>query len=246
MQRRALLEKEARVRRAICAIEAAERAFDTSEPAGTAALKKIIEVIRVQEAIEIMRRYYSTDEAWEQRKSYYEEGPGPEWRSLYRDAAELLRKDPASKPVQVVADRWLLLSVRAVKGDPAVQQDSGRAWMDREHWPVAMKARIAEFKLEEITELIQRGALCARKKYFSEGAWARVVEMRKQSAQLFPSTWQARADLFRTVDAAIAKGTAAGQAHRFANEWAALFEVDSGGDPEVKQGLMRCRADRPN
>jgi DNA-binding transcriptional MerR regulator len=246
MQRQALLEKEARVRRAIRAIEAAERAIDGGEPAGTAALKKIIEVIQVQDAIEIMRRYYDTSEAWEKRKSYYEEGPGPEWRALYRDAAELLGQDPASEAVQALADRWLLLTVRAIKGDPAVQQDSGRAWMDREHWPVAMKARIAEFRLEDVTELIKRAALCARRKYFSEAAWTRVVEMRKQSGQLFPPTWQARVDLFRAIDAAMAECTAAEHSHRFANEWTTLFDVDSGGDHSVKEGLMRCWADRPN
>lgn len=246
MQRQALLEKEARVRRAIRAIEAAERALVAGEPAGTAALKKLIEVIQVQDAIEIMRRYYDTAEAWQKRKSYYEEGPGPEWRTLYHDVAELLGHDPANEAVQALADRWLLLTVRAIKGDPAVQQDSGRAWMDREHWPAEMKARITEFRLEEVTELIRQAALCSRKKYFSEAAWTRVVEMRKQSGQLFPPTWQARVDLFRKVDAAIAEGTATMQAHRFANEWAALFDVDSIGDHAVKDGLMRCWADRAN
>jgi hypothetical protein len=44
----------------------------------------------------------------------------------------------------------------------------------------------------------------------------------------------------------MAARTAAGQAHRFANEWTALFEVDSGGDPGVTEGLMHCWADRPN
>jgi hypothetical protein len=44
----------------------------------------------------------------------------------------------------------------------------------------------------------------------------------------------------------MAERTATEQAHRFANEWAALFDVDSGGDPGVKEGLMGCWADRPN
>jgi hypothetical protein len=33
-----------------------------------------------------------------------------------------------------------------------------------------MRTRIAEFRLEEITELIRQAALCAKKKYFSEAA----------------------------------------------------------------------------
>jgi len=167
MQRQALQEKQAQLDRAIRVIESAERALETGELPQAQALQKIIEVIRVQDAIEAMKRYYSTDEEWEKRKRYYEEGPGPEWRLLYRDAAALIGHDPASPQVQSLADRWLLLTVRAATGDPAVQQDSGKAWLDREHWPVAMKERIAEFRLEEISELIRQAALCVRKKYFS-------------------------------------------------------------------------------
>jgi hypothetical protein len=118
MQRRALQQKHAQVGRAIRAIEAAERALQTDELAGTPALRKIIEVIRVQDAIEAMKRYYRTDEEWEKRKRYYEEGPGPDWRTLYRDAAALLGEDPASEKVQSLADRWLVLTVRAASGDP--------------------------------------------------------------------------------------------------------------------------------
>jgi DNA-binding transcriptional MerR regulator len=244
MQRRALREKQAQMERAIHAIEAAERALETGL-AGTVTLQKIIEVIKVQDAIEAMKRYYSTDEAWEQRKLYYEQGPGPEWRALYRDAAALLGQDPAGEKVQELAGRWLALTVRAVEGDPAVQQDSGRAWMDREHWPATMKARMAEFRIEEITELIRRAALCARKKYFSEEAWDLVVEMRKQSG-LWSPTWQARVDLFRAVEGALGAGASVEEGRRFAGEWVSLFETDSGGNAAVKAGLLRCWADRRN
>jgi len=246
MQRRALEEKQAQVGRAIRAIEAAERALQTDELAGTASLQKIIEVIKVQDAIETMKRYYTTDEEWEKRKRYYEEGPGPEWRALYRDAAALLGEDPASEKVQALADRWLVLTVRAASGDPAVQQGSGKAWMDREHWPPPMKARIAEFRLEEITELIRHAALCARKKYFSEEAWDTLVEMRKQSGQLCPPTWQARVDLFRAVEAALGEGPAGEPARRLVEQWKALFDTDSRGDAGVKAGFLRCWADRRN
>jgi len=135
MQRRALQEKQTQVERAIRAIEAAEHALENDAPASTQGLRKIIEVIKMHDAIETMKRYYSTDEEWGKRKGYYEEGPGPEWRALYRDAAECIGEDPGSEKVQSLADRWLLLTVRAANGDPAVQQDSAKAWMDREHWP---------------------------------------------------------------------------------------------------------------
>jgi DNA-binding transcriptional MerR regulator len=246
MQRRALQEKYMRVGRAIRAIEAAERALEKDELAGTPALQKMIEVIRMQDAIEAMKRYYCTDAEWEKRKRYYEEGPGSEWRTLYRDAAALIGADPASEEVQSLADRWLALTVRAASGDPAVQQDSGRAWIDREHWPAAMKARIAEFRLEEITELIRQAALCSRKKYFTEAAWDLVVTSRKRTGQLMPATWQAHVDLFRETAAALEEEPAGEQGQRLARRWMALFDADSGGDASVKAGLLRCWADRRN
>ncbi len=245
MQRRALQQKLTQVGRAIRAIEAAERAIQTDELAGTTALQKIMEVITVQDAIEAMKQYYGTEEEWEKRERYYQEGPGPEWRMLYRDAAALLGEDPASEKVQSLADRWLVLTVRAASGDPTVQQDSQKAWVDREHWPAAMKARIAEFRLEEITELIRQAALCARKKYFSEAAWTMAVNMRKRTG-LMPPSWQAHVDLFRAAEAALGEDPAGELGKRLARKWMALLDADSGGDSSVKAGLVRCWADRRN
>jgi len=59
MQRRALLEKQAQVARAIRAIEATEGALASDSSAGPTALQKLIEVIRLQNAAETMRRYYT-------------------------------------------------------------------------------------------------------------------------------------------------------------------------------------------
>jgi hypothetical protein len=117
--------------------------------------------------------------------------------------------------------------------------------MDREHWPTAMKARMAEFRMEEITELIRQAALGARKKYFSEEAWDSVVEMRKRFG-LWSPTWQARVDLFRAVEAALSAGANVEEGRRFARQWVSLFETDSGGDAGVRAGLLRCWADRRN
>ena len=245
MQRRALQEKYAQVGRAIRAIEAAESVLKADSLAGTSALQKVIEVIRVQDAIEVMKRYYSTDEEWEKRKRYYQEGPGPEWRELYRDAAALLGEDPASEKVQSPGDRWLALTVRAASGDPTVQQDSQKAWIDREHWPAAMKERVAEFRLEEITELIRQAALCARKKYFSETAWDLVVAKRKRTG-LMPQTWQGHVDLFRDAEAMLEEDPTSDSGKHLAERWDGLLDADCDGDASVRAGLVRCWADRPN
>ena len=93
----------------------AEDAVQTGKRAEPAILKQIIEVIEMQNDIEAMKKYYSTDEAWERHRRFYEEGPSREWRELYRDVAAVLGEDPASEVAQELADRWLELGVRAIQ-----------------------------------------------------------------------------------------------------------------------------------
>src|SRR5258707_10308452 len=160
----------------------------------------------MQNDIEAMKKYYGTEEAWQRRRRYYEEGPSPEWEEFYHDVSAALQEDPASATAQALADRWLKLSVRAYTGDPEVQIDSNTAWMHREHWPAAMKRRITEFNLEEVNEFIKQAAQSSTKKYFSAEAWASLEETRKKpvedfsTAQHYSALWQTRVDLFRDIE----------------------------------------------
>ena len=245
LQRRALEERQAFLGRAIKAIREAEAAIDPGKPLATAMLRKIIEVINLQDAIEAMKKYY-TDVEWQKRKRYYEEGPGPEWRALYRDARAALGEDPGGDKAQALSDRWLELTQKAAAGEPDYQQDSMKAWLDRKNWPAEMKQRITEFRLEEVTEFIKQAALSSRKRYFSAEAWVKVVEARKQAGQLYPKTWQEHVDLFRDAAAASGEDSTGERAGDFAARWRALVDADSGGDAEVRAGLTRWWADRRN
>ena len=169
LQRRALEDRQMLLGRAIRAIGAAEASTQSGQTGAAtdpALLKKVIEVLHMQDGIEGMKKYYSTEEAWEKRRRYYEEGPSPEWQALYRDVSAALDADPGSDTAQALAERWLELSIRAAQGDPEVQLDSPTAWMDREHWPAPMKRRIAEFNLEAVSEFIAQVAAASRKKVF--------------------------------------------------------------------------------
>jgi DNA-binding transcriptional MerR regulator len=251
-QRQAIEEKQELLKRAVRAIRAAEESIKPGQPADPAILKKIIEVINMQEGIELMKKYYS-EEAWERHRRYYENGPAPEWLELYRDANTLLGEDPESPEAQALADRWLKLSVRAYSGDPEVQTDSPTAWMDRENWPPAMKQRITELNLEEVSTFLRRVAVSARKRYFSETAWTRFVELRGRATAEDPATvsrvsrfWQARVDLFRDVEAAENEDPTGERGHALAQRWIAQLEDESSGDAEIKVGLMKAWADRQN
>ncbi len=105
LQHRALQEKQAHMTRALRAIEVARRALEERTADAPSVLKDTIEVIRMQDAVEAMKRYYRSADEWEKRRRYYEEGPAPEWRALYRDAANHLGEDPGSESVQALADR---------------------------------------------------------------------------------------------------------------------------------------------
>lgn len=245
-QRRALEEKQRILARAVRVIRAAEASIQPGEPADPTVLRTIIEVIDMQEGIEQMKRYYS-EEGWEQRRRYYEEGPSPEWLALYRDANAMREVDPGSPQAQALADRWLELSVRAYRGDPNVQTDSPTAWADREHWPAAMKQRISQLNLEEAWAFIQRVVLCARKKYFSDSAWARFVELRHQAAEN-PETasraWQTRVDLFRDTAHAQHEDPESDKGRELAQRWSAMLEAQSAGDAEIRAALVTMWSDR--
>ncbi len=246
-QRRALEEKQRILSRAVRAIRIAEESIKPGEPADPTVLRTIIEVIDMQEDIELMKRYYS-EAGWEQHRRYYEDGPSPEWLTLYRDANALLGTDPGSPEAQTLADRWLDLSIRAYRGDPNVQVDSPTAWADRENWPAAMKQRISQFNLEEISAFMQRVALCARKKYFSESAWTRFAMLRQQAAENpetgYSRIWQTHVDLFRDITHAQHEDPAGEQGRGLAKRWYAMLEAESAGDAEIKAALITFWQDR--
>jgi DNA-binding transcriptional MerR regulator len=244
LQRRALEEKHALLGRAIRAIQAAEDSLASGKPADAAILKKIIEVIDMQndmqdgmqDGIAVMKKYYS-DEAWERHRRYYEEGPSPEWRQLYRDTEALLGADPGGEPAQELVERWFELSRRAYTGDPEVQTDSPTAWMDREHWPPVMKQRVAELKVEECSAFIKLAVLSSRKKYFSEEAWAKLMKLR-ENVEDHSRQWQARVDLFLDIEKALLRDPAGEIAQGVVARWKAQLDEASGGDAEIKTALL--------
>jgi DNA-binding transcriptional MerR regulator len=248
VQRQAIEEKQALLARAARAIRAAEESIAAGPDAAPAALRKIMEVIAMQHDVEMMKKYYS-EEAWERRRHYYENGPAPEWVELYRDAKALLGSDPASEAAQELAARFLKLSVRAWTGDPAVQTDSPTAWVDRANWPASMKQRLAEYNREEIAAFIQQIAMCARKKYFSEAAWVQFVKLRDRviaDPAARSAMWQGRIDLFRDIERALGSDPAAEQGQALVQRWLAQLDTESGGEPELKAGLLRSWQDRRN
>jgi DNA-binding transcriptional MerR regulator len=237
-RRAALSELETKLAVVRKAVDTAERAADAN-----AALEALVEAVQTQVAAAAMKRYY-TDEGWQRRRRYYEEGPGAEWRELYGALSALVGQDPASDSVQAATDRWLALSMRAYTGDPNAQTDSPTAWADRERWPPRMKRRIDEFNLEAVHALVQAAAQAAPRKYFTAAAWDRYIARRNSSPESVSRAWQARVTLFRDIEAALDSGAADRQADAFTARWDEQLESASGGDPEILEAWLTMWADR--
>jgi len=164
-QRRALEAKRRRLDRAIGAIADAERSLQPGQPAATAALKRIIEVIEMADHAEDMRKYYS-DDAWaeltrrreamtEKLREIAMEGTR-KWQALYADVAASLDQDPAGPNARALVDRWDALVEEFTGGNQEIKEGLGRAWKDRENWSDAMKKQSEPFGDPRIAEFISK------------------------------------------------------------------------------------------
>jgi DNA-binding transcriptional MerR regulator/uncharacterized damage-inducible protein DinB len=236
LQRQALEERRELLGRAIRAISVAEETTDPEGHADAGMMKKVIEVIEMQDSLEPMKKYYS-DESWKQYRHYYEAGPSAEWRKLYRDAQSLLGENPASPAAQELVTRWTELARRAHSGDPQALTDSPEAWMDRANWPEAMKARAEELGVEKVLAFVQRAEFAARKQFFSDEAWGKLAELRK-SSEMDTTEWKIRAELFHELDAASGEDPAGERAQALVARWNEQLERVTGGDAEIKQAML--------
>jgi DNA-binding transcriptional MerR regulator len=257
LQREALEERHALLGKAIRAIRSAEEAMASGKPADSSSsthndpslcalsmLKNIIEAIDVSDGVAVMKKYYS-EEAWEKYRRYYEEGPSREWLDFYRDAREMLGGDPASEEAQALAKRWYELARRGHEGDPEALTDSAEAWIDRGRWPAAVKARAAELRVEEIDAFVKEAALSPSKARFSEEAWSRLMELRRQPGEERNAQWRERVELFRDAEA-LEEGPGSERAQELVARWKEQRRRACGGDPEIEASMAAGWANRKN
>jgi MerR family transcriptional regulator, thiopeptide resistance regulator len=164
-QRRALEDKRRRLDQAIGAIKDAEAAIKPGRPLDAAILRRIIEVIEMQDNKEAMRKYH-TDEAWEElerrrremtpeQRTAAEEGT-LKWQALFKDVEAALGEDPASAQAQALVHRWDALVQEFTRGNAQVEQGVARAWQDRANWPASLKETSQPFGDRRVWEFIQR------------------------------------------------------------------------------------------
>lgn len=174
MQRATLEDKRGALDRAIRAIQDAEGALTSDKAAEAAAWKRI--------AMESMRKYYS-DEAWLKRRCHYDQWPSPDLEALFREIRAALGEDPAGEKAQSLKNRWQQMLNDTVTGDPEVQAGALAAWHDREHWPVALRAKLQELSIEDVVEFLARAMAASWRKYIASEEWRSLPERRRRPTE---------------------------------------------------------------
>lgn len=167
-QRRALEEKRRWIDLTIVAIEEAEGTLESGRQADAAVLKKIIEVIEMQENADFMKRYYSEEaqakmqERREQWNPELQAEVSKAWTELFRDVQAALDEDPAGEKAQALAARWRKLVEGFTGADPEISSGLKKAWADRGNWPATLQQQTAPFVDPKIWEFIGKAMRCGK------------------------------------------------------------------------------------
>jgi len=165
-QRAMLEEKRRNLDEAIGAIRAAESSLADGRQPDTVLLKKIIEVIEMQNDSKWTEKYYSpaAQAAIEARQATvspeYLAKKEQEWRDLFRDVEAAIDQDPASPTAQQLGRRWKALIAKFTGGNTEVTEGLGRLWADGANWPVAAQQQMAAFTNRKVWEFMGRVLKC--------------------------------------------------------------------------------------
>lgn len=147
VQRRLLGEKKGQIEQALRAIEEAESSLRPGNTPDWAALKKIIEVMKMQSNNEWMKNYYSEEaqaEIAKRARSFTPEMQAKvqqEWKDLINDveAARNRNEAPAGPHARALAERWVNLLKGFTGGNPEVQNGLNKLYSDQGNWPSSFK-----------------------------------------------------------------------------------------------------------
>ena len=162
MQRTVLEEKRRMLDGAIQAIRKAEQAFAAGGRPDAAILKKIIEVIEMQNKNYWSDKYYSPEaraKIIERQKEWtpqLQAKAGKDWLDLFRDVEAALDEDPAGEKAQALGARWKALVGGFTGGDPEIAKGLNRMYADRPNWPAEMQERMAPFRNPKVREFMGR------------------------------------------------------------------------------------------
>jgi len=147
LQRGLLAEKYQQITRAIQAIDEAELAMKSSSLPVWAALKKIIEVMEMENNMDWTKKYYSPEaqaKVEERKKLWTPElqvKVTQQWQELIADIETAIanREDPAGAKAQALAQRWSEFVRGFTGGDPEIQKGVNKLYADQGNWPASFQ-----------------------------------------------------------------------------------------------------------
>ena len=168
-QLRALEEKRRLLDRTIDAIRDAHAGLLQGGRPESSALKRIIEVIEMQNNADWITKYFREEvrekveirsRAWTPQLQASAE---QDWSDLFRDTEAALHEDPADPRAQALVGRMEDL-IRALTGDDQELVHGVKAmYSDRANWPAGFRARMERFTDERIWAFFRAG-IAARAK----------------------------------------------------------------------------------
>lgn len=166
-QRLVLEEKRKLIDRAIRAIQDAERSLATGQRPDAAILKKIIEVIEMQDNPNWSEKYY-TQEALAKLKARewtpeLQAETTKKWNDLFRDVEAALGEDPASAKAQALAARWSALILEFTGGDPGISKGLNAVWKDPSGLPAATQENMKPYVNPKVHEFVQKAFAAGKK-----------------------------------------------------------------------------------
>ncbi|MBS1876139.1 MAG: MerR family transcriptional regulator [Acidobacteria bacterium] len=153
-QRQALEERRRLLDGAIDAIRSAEIAIGRNGQSNAALLKRIIEVMDMQNDHEWLMSHYSEDakaHIAEHARTWTPEAQAQseqDWKDLLSDVEAARGEDPASERMQELAGRWLKLVEGFTGGNPEVVNGLRAVYADRASAPAELQRRMAPFGSE--------------------------------------------------------------------------------------------------
>jgi MerR family transcriptional regulator, thiopeptide resistance regulator len=166
-QRLVLEAKRKLIDRAIHAIQDAERALATGQRPDAAVLKKIIEVIEMQDNANWSERYYSKEALEKLKKREWTPEMQAEmtkqWNDLFRDVEAALGEDPAGAKAQALAGRWGGLIREFTRGDPEISKGLNNVWKNPSGLPPETQANMKPYMNPKVHEFIQKAFAAGKK-----------------------------------------------------------------------------------
>ncbi len=162
-QSAALEEKRRRLDQALEAIRAAERSAEPGKPMNAGVLKRIIEVMEMEN--NDLKKYYSDEawaklagkrEEWSAQAEHSQEEASRAWRVLFSDIEAALDRNPASPEAQALVGRWRALIETFTGGDLEISAGLKSAWAHRGNWSPGLQEQTKRFGDRRIWEFIEK------------------------------------------------------------------------------------------